>query len=101
MQIWFSGCVIYSIIREYIGGHVVTETRTIYRVTEKVDGGEDGCNVIYFWWVDQWGRPVNEKSFIPDNVLPEEDMLEEYLNTFPRRELPGIKTTIIVPEIGA
>lgn len=87
-----------------ISGYEVLEVRKIYKVSAQVSNPDDpdACSTTYYWWVDEWGRPVDEMNYEPAEVLPYLKMLEEYLNKiFPPAEEEDNFAPAVVGDIKA
>ena len=70
---------------KFIGGFQVLNEAKIYRVSARVANGS--CNVIYYWWVDEWGRPIEFENYAPSVPLEDHEMLEQYLDkVFPPKQ---------------
>jgi len=61
-----------------IGDFVVGQTATIYKIAAR---SEDG-SVANYWWVDEWGRPVNFKEYAPSKQLGTFDIINEFKASF-------------------
>lgn len=62
-----------------IGGFEVLGIKAIYRVSARLRVGP--CYATYYWWVDEWGRPVNFENYAPSTPIQSHEMLERYLDS--------------------
>lgn len=65
-----------SSIPKDISGFEILEMRVIYKISQRIGLGD--CTVTHYWWVDEWGRIVDEENYVPDDVLSKEEMLKRY-----------------------
>jgi hypothetical protein len=64
------------VMHKTIGGFEILGVRVIYKISQKVSIGD--CKVTHYWWVDEWGRPINEENYSPKEVLSTEEILQRY-----------------------
>lgn len=73
-----------------IGGFEVLSTRTIYKIKYTLDLG-NGCKETIYWYVDEWGRPVDAEGYNLKEVLPDAEILQQFFDTLP--DIPNITKT--------
>ena len=82
---------------EYINGFPIHDVIEIYRVSATLELGKDGCKTVYYWYVDEYGRPIEFNNIQPSETITPEDMLLLYFNTLPPAQNPFYKAPPFYP----